>query len=348
MSAIPETEAGRGSEDADAMRTWVGLARLGDAGAFERLYRWHDAGQISSVKFRQVLDALGEQIAENARRMAARLEPSLRTDREERAIGASDRAKAELHHRKAREVVETRQDRGGRRNGQAIPATHLFGCLERRVHRFRRRHEPLPTGKPLASGREPSEGDALDAEKHVELEGRAESADVVRESDEEGRDPHASLPKSENRVDGSVEAVESDEAVVELAPLAEKAHLHEIDLRFGASIGGRFVEIGGERRRNIARIDAVNYITHGISKVSDNPRPALYDALYSAMLANRAVDAATKTYTVSGRNCETDMLIPSVVLPEVRSGELQPTPRELIINHIQDILAQYHTACEGQ
>ncbi|MEY7493629.1 hypothetical protein ACJ6VA_20945, partial [Escherichia coli] len=24
------------------------------------------------------------------------------------------------------------------------------------------------------------------------------------------------------------------------------------------------------------------------------------------------------------------------------------TPRELIINHIQDILAQYHTACEGQ
>ncbi|MCV1930083.1 hypothetical protein, partial [Escherichia coli] len=23
-------------------------------------------------------------------------------------------------------------------------------------------------------------------------------------------------------------------------------------------------------------------------------------------------------------------------------------PRELIINHIQDILAQYHTACEGQ
>ncbi|MGE9574725.1 hypothetical protein ACQP3C_27155, partial [Escherichia coli] len=25
-----------------------------------------------------------------------------------------------------------------------------------------------------------------------------------------------------------------------------------------------------------------------------------------------------------------------------------PTPRELIINHIQDILAQYHTACEGQ
>lgn len=33
---------------------------------------------------------------------------------------------------------------------------------------------------------------------------------------------------------------------------------------------------------------------------------------------------------------------------KVRSGELQPTPRELIINHIQDILAQYYTACEGQ
>jgi diaminopimelate decarboxylase len=56
--------------------------------------------------------------------------------------------------------------------------------------------------------------------------------------------------------------------------------------------------------------------------LSDNPRPALYDALYSAMLANRAGDDPAKAYTVSGRHCETDTLIPSVVLPEARTGDL--------------------------
>lgn len=56
--------------------------------------------------------------------------------------------------------------------------------------------------------------------------------------------------------------------------------------------------------------------------LSDNPRPALYDALYSALLANRAGDAPSNTYTVSGRHCETDMLIPSVVLPEAKTGDL--------------------------
>ncbi|MCL5105757.1 MAG: diaminopimelate decarboxylase, partial [Armatimonadetes bacterium] len=56
--------------------------------------------------------------------------------------------------------------------------------------------------------------------------------------------------------------------------------------------------------------------------LSDNPRPSLYDALYSAILANRAGDSPSKTYTVSGKHCETDMLIPSVVLPEAKAGDL--------------------------
>lgn len=56
--------------------------------------------------------------------------------------------------------------------------------------------------------------------------------------------------------------------------------------------------------------------------LSDNPRPALYDAVYSAIIANKAGDRPTKTYTVSGRHCETDMLIPSVLLPEAKKGDL--------------------------
>lgn len=56
--------------------------------------------------------------------------------------------------------------------------------------------------------------------------------------------------------------------------------------------------------------------------LSDNPRPALYGAVYSALLANRAGDPPVRTYTVSGRHCETDLLIPAVRLPEAAPGDL--------------------------
>ncbi|WP_170876284.1 class II D-tagatose-bisphosphate aldolase non-catalytic subunit, partial [Salmonella enterica] len=32
---------------------------------------------------------------------------------------------------------------------------------------------------------------------------------------------------------------------------------------------------------------------------------------------------------------------------KVREGNINATPRELIISHIQDILQQYHAACHG-
>lgn len=56
--------------------------------------------------------------------------------------------------------------------------------------------------------------------------------------------------------------------------------------------------------------------------LSDNPRPALYDALYSAIIANKAGDEPTGEYTVAGRHCETDTLIPHVKLPPVDSGDI--------------------------
>jgi len=56
--------------------------------------------------------------------------------------------------------------------------------------------------------------------------------------------------------------------------------------------------------------------------LSDNPRPAMYDAVYSALIANRAGDAPVREYRVSGKHCETDTLIASVMLPEARPGEV--------------------------
>jgi diaminopimelate decarboxylase len=61
--------------------------------------------------------------------------------------------------------------------------------------------------------------------------------------------------------------------------------------------------------------------------MSDNPRPQLYGARYSALLANRADEDAAATYTVCGKHCESgDVLIESVALPEPRRGDLLAVP----------------------
>jgi diaminopimelate decarboxylase len=61
--------------------------------------------------------------------------------------------------------------------------------------------------------------------------------------------------------------------------------------------------------------------------MSDNPRPQLYGARYSALLANRAEEEATDSYTVCGKHCESgDVLIESVSLPEPRRGDLLAVP----------------------
>jgi len=48
----------------------------------------------------------------------------------------------------------------------------------------------------------------------------------------------------------------------------------------------------------------------------------MYDAVYSAMLANKAGDEPKTCYTISGKHCETDMLIPCIMLPEAKTGDL--------------------------
>jgi diaminopimelate decarboxylase len=61
--------------------------------------------------------------------------------------------------------------------------------------------------------------------------------------------------------------------------------------------------------------------------MSDNPRPQLYGARYSALLANRAAEEPSGTYTVCGKHCESgDVQIESVALPEPRRGDLLAVP----------------------
>jgi len=61
--------------------------------------------------------------------------------------------------------------------------------------------------------------------------------------------------------------------------------------------------------------------------MSDNPRPQLYDARYTALLANRADAPAAGAVSVAGLHCESgDVLIDDVRLPEAQRGDLLAVP----------------------
>ena len=55
----------------------------------------------------------------------------------------------------------------------------------------------------------------------------------------------------------------------------------------------------------------------------DNPRPSLYDARYSAVVADRADEAATELYSIAGKCCESgDVLIDGIKLPRLSEGDV--------------------------
>lgn len=56
--------------------------------------------------------------------------------------------------------------------------------------------------------------------------------------------------------------------------------------------------------------------------MADNPRYILYGAEYTAVLANKAIKQADRTYTIAGKCCESgDILIDKAKLPEVEVGD---------------------------
>ena len=80
--------------------------------------------------------------------------------------------------------------------------------------------------------------------------------------------------------------------------------------------------VGGVKRASAA----TTYVTVD-GGMSDNPRPAMYGARYTALLANRADEAATAAYAVAGKHCESgDVLIERVELPEPKRGDILAVP----------------------
>lgn len=56
--------------------------------------------------------------------------------------------------------------------------------------------------------------------------------------------------------------------------------------------------------------------------LSDNPRPALYEAVYECIVANKADQPADKTVTIAGKHCETDILIWNAKIAAPEPGDI--------------------------
>lgn len=74
---------------------------------------------------------------------------------------------------------------------------------------------------------------------------------------------------------------------------------------------------------NIKEIENVRKYVAVDGGMTDNIRPALYDAQYEAILANRAAEEATEIVSIAGKCCESgDVLIKNARLPKAASGDL--------------------------
>jgi diaminopimelate decarboxylase len=61
--------------------------------------------------------------------------------------------------------------------------------------------------------------------------------------------------------------------------------------------------------------------------MGDNIRPALYDARYEAVLANKVNAANVRKVTIAGKYCESgDILIRDIDMPEIKSGDVVAIP----------------------
>ena len=108
-------------------------------------------------------------------------------------------------------------------------------------------------------------------------------------------------------------------------------HLHQLPrpqlvLEPGRSLVSRagvtLYTVGGVKRASAA----TTYVTID-GGMSDNPRPAMYNARYTALIANRAAEEPTGAYAVAGKHCESgDVLIERVELPEPHRGDILAVP----------------------
>ena len=74
---------------------------------------------------------------------------------------------------------------------------------------------------------------------------------------------------------------------------------------------------------NVKRASAATTYVTVDGGMSDNPRPAMYNARYTALLADAPTPSRRSLYSVAGKHCESgDVLIERVELPVPRRGDI--------------------------
>lgn len=121
-------------------------------------------------------------------------------------------------------------------------------------------------------------------------------------------------------------------SVFEIGKLITKS-LHKAVKKYSIPEPALYIEPG----RSIISTSGVTLYTVGSSKqvphgttywaidggMADNPRPSMYQARYTAQLANKAEQECSQKVTIAGRFCESgDILIKDINLPEVEEGDI--------------------------
>ncbi len=109
--------------------------------------------------------------------------------------------------------------------------------------------------------------------------------------------------------------------------------LHEVSEKYNIEPPTLFIEPG----RSIISTSGITLYTVGSSKqvphgtkyvaidggMADNPRPSMYQAEYSAEVANKKETTDTELVTIAGRFCESgDILIKNIELPKLEEGDI--------------------------
>ena len=116
--------------------------------------------------------------------------------------------------------------------------------------------------------------------------------------------------------------VETVAATVQDEAEQRKYPLPELLLEPGRSITGE-AGITLYRVGVIKEVPGVRCYVSVDGGMMDNIRPALYQARYEAMIANKALQEPVKTVTVAGKACESgDLLLEATCLPPVEKGDL--------------------------
>lgn len=122
-------------------------------------------------------------------------------------------------------------------------------------------------------------------------------------------------------------------AALDRAGLASPRLFHEPGRALVAETGTTLYTVGAIKTVPIPEPPGARIYVAIDGGMSDNPRPQLYDASYTCLLANRAEQPAGQAVTIAGKHCETDILIQNTRLASPQPGDLLAVQTTGAYNH---------------